>query len=301
MMEKGGAMRVRERARGATVPLCLLFLLVFGAAADAGGIVIYEMDLAYRQGPDYTLRLNLCRPEGEEGPYPALVYLVGGAWGYSTVERRGYMNAQIGKAAARGYVAVTVDTRPVRGTAAARFPAQLQDARCAVEWLRANAARLAIDPDRIGLVGDATGAQVALLLGLTRETDGLEEGGDFRAVQAVVATTAATELAGLYREVNTFKGILAVLLGGTPEQVPEGYRRASPLTWARAGGPPILLVHGERDTIIPPGQSRQMAAALENAGAAVRLVVRADGTHDVLLVDDPVVFEFLDSVLGVSP
>ena len=108
--------------------------------------------------------------------FPALVYIFGGGWGYYSANRRQCDNI-IQTAASKGYVAVTVDYRLTNvkenGKTKFPFPNQLYDVKSAVRWLRANAEKYNINPDRIGVVGWSSGGHLALLVGLTDASDNL--------------------------------------------------------------------------------------------------------------------------------
>ena len=229
--------------------------------------VIFQNDITYAKVGDIDFKLDLCRPAQGKGPFPALIFFGGGGW--TELSRMDYY-PEIGQAARRGYVAVTADYRLTsvkeKGTTKYPFPAQLYDAKCAVRWLRANAAKYKIDSDHIGAIGFSAGAQLALMLGLTKPSDGLEgecgNAGYSSSVQAVVNQSGPTDLIAYFRE--TFPNFYAVdLLGGTPEQVPEQYKRASPLTYIRSDSPPILTIHGDSDLDVRPKHTQLLDAKNE--------------------------------------
>ena len=120
----------------------------------------------------------MARPEGD-GPFPAIVFIHGGGWYQGN--RQGYRGA-IEEAAKRGYVAITISYRLMQfdeskketTTATPIFPAQIHDAKAAVRWLRANAKKYHVDPDRIGVTGASAGGHLSLLVGLTDPTAKLE-------------------------------------------------------------------------------------------------------------------------------
>ena len=162
-----------------------------------------ERDILYGQAGDTKLKLDLAKPEGD-GPFPAIVFIHGGGW--LGGHRNAYRSA-IEEAARRGYVAVTISYRlvqfeePVTESTKGDpiFPAQVHDAKAAVRWLRANAEKYDVDPERIGVTGASAGGHLSLMVGLTDAEDGLE--GDSGSpdqssrVQAVVNMFGPTELA----------------------------------------------------------------------------------------------------------
>ena len=138
---------------------------------------VLEQGITYAVAGGVELKLDLARPSTGEGPFPALVFFEGNGWGFYPGSRGTY-DYQIGVAARHGYVAATVDVRPAHkvgaGEYANSFPAQVHDAKAAVRWLRANAAKYKVDPNHMGAAGWSSGGYLALMLGLTDATDGLE-------------------------------------------------------------------------------------------------------------------------------
>jgi len=266
---------------------------------------IWEPSITYGKGGDVELKLDLARPASGKGPFPALIFMPGSGWGYDSVgSRRQYCSALI-KAAERGYVAVTVDHRltGVKENDKTKylFPAQVYDVKCAVRWLRANAKKYKIDPNRIGAMGWASGGHLALMLGLTDPSHGLEgECGNSKfssGVQAVVSLAGPTELISLYHEsVFTTPIILVEFLGGTPEEVPDQYKIASPLTYVSKDDPPVLTIHGDRNFAIPPKQAELLDAKMKEAGASHMLIIKKGVGQENFWYDNAV-WDFFDKHL----
>ena len=155
------------------------------------------------------------------------------------------------------------------------WPAQLHDAKAAVRWLRLRGGEAGIDTERIAAWGESAGAHLALLLGLTGEAlDGsVGVTGGSTAVSAVVAWYAPSDLRTLPGDLDTDPDAAdtreALLLGAPIGSAPEVAREASPITYVRADAPPILLLHGEDDRLIPCAQSERLATALDGIGAEV--------------------------------
>lgn len=265
---------------------------------------IWEPGITYGKGGDVELKLDLARPASGKGPFPALIFMPGSGWGYKPVDRRQYWSALI-KAAERGYVAVAVDYRltSVKENDKTKylFPAQVYDVKCAVRWLRANAKKYKIDPNRIGAVGWASGGHLALMLGLTDPSHGLEgECGNSifsSGVQAVVNLGGLTELISSYHE-SVFPSpiILVEFLGGTPEEVPDQYKIASPLTYVSKDDPPVLTIHGDRNISIPPKQAELLDAKMKEAGASHMLIIKKGVGHENFWYDNAV-WDFFDKHL----
>jgi len=250
--------------------LCLLAAL---AAPTANGPAVREeLDVVFGKGGDTDLKLDLAMPADGAGPFPAVVCIHAGGW---VGGKRQEMSQTIHALAGRGYVAVSPDYR--LATAQARFPAQVEDCKAAVRWLRANAVKYNIDPDHIGAVGFAAGGHLACMLGVTDKEDGLDGAGGnadvSSRVQAVVSFFGPTDLTAKDWGPGVSERNLVPLLGGTADEKPEAYRKASPLTYAGKDAAPLLLFHGAVDKMVPVDQSRRLAEKVASAGGAAELVV----------------------------
>src|SRR5579863_4442287 len=129
--------------------------------------VVVEKDIVYGKGGEKELKLDLARPEQSSGLLPAVVYIHGGGWQAGNRSAYGH---EIEEAAKRGYVAVTVGYRLTdpdkQGKARNPWPDQIEDVKCAVRWVRANAEKYHIDPNRIGASGGSAGGHLSLMLGV---------------------------------------------------------------------------------------------------------------------------------------
>lgn len=168
----------------------LLAALAFPAAHSqpAPDDVTVERGVEYSKAGGESLQLNLARPKAGAGPFPAVVCIHGG--GFRAGKRESY-DALTAKLAQRGYIAATVSYRLAPKH---QFPAAVHDVKAAVRWVRANAAKLRIDPDRIGVTGGSAGGHLAQFLGVTGdvkefEGDGSNPGVSSR-VKCVVPCTA---------------------------------------------------------------------------------------------------------------
>ncbi len=260
-------------------------LLIPGLIALTGGLarcaeVIVEGNITYGKTGETELKLDLARPEGN-GPFPAIVFIHGGGWHGGS--RQGYLG-QIQEAAKRGYVAITISYRLMQfdqekketTTATPNFPAQIHDAKAAVRWLRANATRYHVDPDRIGVTGGSAGGHLALLVGLTDPTSKLE--GDSghpeqsSRVQAVVNVFGPTDMAACH-EKSSVAWIFRLFMGGTPEEVGGQYKAASPINYVTEDDPPVLTLHGDQDALVPVEQARMLDQKMKATGVSHTLIV----------------------------
>ncbi|MGC4006251.1 MAG: alpha/beta hydrolase [Pirellulales bacterium] len=182
--------------------------------------------------------------------------------------------------AQHGYVAVTIS---YRFAPQHKFPAQIEDAKAAVRWLRANAEKYGVDKDRIGAIGFSAGGHLASLLGVTDKNDGLEGASgspdESSRVRAVVNFFGPTDLTINDWSKTAYHGILIPVLGGTFEEHPELYKRMSPATYATKDDAPTLFFHGAKDDLVGVRHSVDMAAKLKGLGIESRAVVLPDAGH----------------------
>lgn len=233
--------------------------------------VIAEYDVEYGKAGEERLLMDIARPKSETGPHPAVVCIHGGGWreGDKIVYRQ-----FIHSLAQKGFVAISVR---YRFAPAHQFPAQLEDVKSAVRYLRANADHLEIDPDRIGATGGSAGGHLALLLGTTEESDELEGEGNpgfSSAVQAVASLVGPTDLTAEFPP--AVQTMLSDLVGGKDR---EALRRASPNTYLSSDDAPILLVYGTDDLLVPYSQATGMLAACEQANVSAELITIQGGGH----------------------
>lgn len=242
-------------------------------ATPAG--VVYEPDIEFGKGGEVALQLDLAKPEKMTGPAPCIVMIHGGGW------RGGHRKvhvAQIFEFAKRGYVAVTIQYRLVP---TARFPAQIEDVKCAVRYLRANAQKHNIDPERIGAVGFSAGGHLSMMLGTMDKADGLEGTGGHAdqssKVQAVVSFFGPADLAADDYPALVV-GLINDFVGSTPEEDAAVRKQASPITYVDKDDAPMLLYQGTKDRLVPHTQAYVMADAMTKAGqpGRVELLLGAD-------------------------
>jgi acetyl esterase/lipase len=248
-------------------PLAALLVSMVPALAEPKPRI--DFDVVYAKAGDTELKLDLGRPAEGKGPFPCVVLFHGGGW---RAGNKKDLRPWVTFLAQEGYAAASVGYRLVP---AATFPAQIEDAKTAVRFLRANADRYGIDKDRFAAMGWSAGGHLACLLGLTDPKCGLEgkECPDQSSrVQAVIDYFGPTDLTAFAKNDLAQKGMLGPFIGAKYSEDPKAHERASPVKYVTKDAPPFLIFHGTTDFIVPIEQSRSLAAKLKGAGVSVKLV-----------------------------
>ncbi len=255
-------------------------------------------NIVYKRIGDRTLRGDLYVPRDVERA-PAVLLLHGGAWKHGS---KSQMAWQARRLARSGFVTFAVNYRLAPEHP---FPAQIEDAKSAVRFLRDRSDTYSIDPNRIAAYGYSAGAQLACLLGTTDEGHGLE-GGDLlpdspsSRVQAVVAGGAPCD----FRILPSDSRMLAYWLGGTRIESPRQYVLASPLAALSADDPPMFFFHGDDDALVPSLTARRMFDRLRELGIASDFYLCPNKGHVRSAVDLVALgksIDFLREVLITTP
>ena len=230
-------------------------------------------DLAYVDSGNPRQKLDLYLPLPIPAkPMPLIAYFHGGGWQKgSKADGRAFAF----RMAAQGYAVACVGYRL---TDEAPFPAQLEDGKVALRWLRDYAGRYRLDITRFGTYGVSAGGWLATMLGTTAHVHLLDTGEHLNqssSVQAVCSFFAPVDLVQLYDYADEHHTPQAEevkkLLGGNPHVMQSQARTANPLSHVAGGVPPFLIVHGTEDTVIPVDQSRLCYEALKKRQVPVHL------------------------------
>lgn len=283
--------------------LLALVLLAAATAASAGTFTTYEaLEFA---NPGEPLLMDLRVPD-DPGLHPVILYLHSGAW---------IMGDRFGgparRQATRGYAVASIEYRLAP---AHIWPAQVEDAKAAVRWLRANAARFQLDPNRIGVFGTSSGGHIGAVLGTSggvAELEGVALGNAQYSsrVQAVIDLYGPTDLLRLEEDKlpcipldgNAPFMPPSLLMGCPIQQCKEKTRTASPMSYITPDDPPFLIMHGMLDCLVPYTQSVTLHQKLEAAGVDSRLLLIPTGDHGGRAFDEDkyekAVDDFLDAHL----
>jgi len=231
--------------------------------------------------PDSTQTLDLFVPPGN-GPFPVIVSIHGGGWHAGGKEMFG-INLAI-HLLPKGFAVASVNYRFVQD---ACFPAQIDDCNAALIWLRKHARAYHLDSAHIGVVGHSAGAHLAALMAVTGDGQQFSRGSDSVRVQAAVCWATPADLdrdRGQWPAnsilFNPHDPLFPFFPGGTYDAAFA--RMASPASYVHTGVPPMLIVHGEKDTLVPIGQAQAFADHLRKAGVNVTFRIDPERGHDVM-------------------
>ena len=247
------------------------------------GMAGLEQNIVYSQQTGQTL--TLIRPWQQEGEAPAkrplIVFLQGSAW---TSPDLNYEIPQLSRYAQKGYAVATLTHRS--SSQGHPFPAYLQDTKAAIRFLRANAERFAIDPERVAMFGTSSGGNTALLVGLTGDDPRYrteEHAGFSDAVKTVIACFAPCDIPAMVMEQYRMMAQHPAFEGLIGKSDPQYVARAmSPILEIRKDKmcPPVLLAHGDADELVPFDQSEKMYNALKQAGHQAHLIRVRNAPHE---------------------
>ena len=252
--------------------------------------IYYSQPLAYFGRKPRPLKMMLLRPiewwgETELPPLPTILWVVGGAWQQTFPSWR---MAEFSYLAYAGYQVAAIDYRTVNE---ASFPAQVEDVKTAIRFLRANAARYGVDAEKIAVMGDSAGGYLAAMLGATGdsalfETD--EWAGYSSAVRAVVDWYGPIDLLRMRETAlaqNPDSGaedeLLFRLFAGCPisDENREWLASMNPERYLSAQTPPHLLLHGTADEMVDVRESERYYDALTQAGVPAELYLLEGAGH----------------------
>jgi acetyl esterase/lipase len=239
--------------------------------------VTFETGIEYANPDGQHLQLNMARPKAGDGPFPAVVCVHGG--GFRAGKRESYDGLTV-RLAQKGYVAVTVSYRLAPKFP---FPAAVHDTKAAVRWVRANAAKYKIDPDRIGATGGSAGGHLAQFLGVTAGVKEFEGDGGNPGVSSTVACVVnvygPSDFTKSYGKSVDAAEVLPLFLGGNLDTARPQHVRASPLYWVTPDAAPTLCVHGTEDKYVAHEQAVWMVEKLKASAVEAELLTLPGAGH----------------------
>jgi acetyl esterase/lipase len=273
-----------------TRPLSVLFALVIVSAASGQQPralpenVKREADIVYGKAGDVSLKLDLYLPREEiKKSRPVVVWIHGGGWRGG--DKASGANMLPGLVSTGDCAGVSVGYRL---SGVATWPAQIHDCKAAIRWVRANAKKYNLDPDRIGVWGSSAGGHLVSLLGTSGDVKELEgdngSPGHSTRVKCVVDFCGPSDFLSFGRDNPTMAredSPVGKLFGGALKDRQEQAKQASPSTYVSKDDPPFLIVHGTNDKTVPLAQAESFYEALKKAGVDATLVKIEGGGHGI--------------------
>jgi acetyl esterase/lipase len=275
--------------------LAVALLVGSSASADApksppekkapDGAKTVERDLEY--GPHGVgNKLDLYLPEKADGPMPLLIWIHGGGW-LAGSKDDGVAGLGMLKL---GYGVASINYRLSQE---AKYPAQIEDCKAAVRFLRANAKKYNLDPDHIGVFGASAGGHLVALLGTTGGVKELEGDGPNKeassTVQAVVDWFGPTDMVKMKEQsdpdlkqafdADAGDSPVGKLFGGPVQEHKDLAEKGNPIHYITKDAAPFLIMHGDKDMSVPYPQSRQFNEALKKAGVPVTFITLEGAGH----------------------
>lgn len=238
-------------------------------------------DVIYTAHGIIALPMRIVRPAKiGKTALPVVLYFHGGAWKDGSYQKLSPVLLDLARA---GMAVASVE---VRSSKEAPFPAQLNDARAAVRWIKENANSYSLDARKIGVYGLSTGGLFAGLLAYSGSSIG-----------AVCLQSAPSDLNSLHSsrfDWNAPDSPLAALMGFAPASHRDALKRASPIFYADEDAPPTLILAGKDDEFIESKQSEALFGALKRAKTPVQFKLFEGENHDLKGVQDEVAQTVVD-------
>lgn len=261
-------------------PVAVFTLLAWAGSGFGQGKVERLNNITYATVDGIALHLDVAKPDKGEGPFPLVVCVHGGAW---QAGNRGGHHRTIDLLARKGFVAATIQYRLAPR---AKYPAQIEDVRAAVRFLRDKAKEWNIHPDKVAALGDSAGGHLSLLVGLMDAPTGEKVSSRVQAVVNYYGPTdfrvwklpeVGDKLLVLGLKKNSDELLKDFL--GTSDRKDPIMKTVSPVTYIDAKDPPVLTFQGTIDPLVPPEQARLLHKALDLAGVPNHLEILEGMTH----------------------
>ena len=236
----------------------------------------YEItpNITYLTVNNWDAKLDLYQPVHSKEQSPTLIWIHGGGWTRSSKETE---MLYILPYLELGWTVISVEYRLARVSLA---PAAVEDCRCALRWVIANAPKYKIDTGKIVLSGISAGGHLALTTGILPTSAGLDRqcsGSEELKVAAIINWFGPSDIGDLLEGTHAFDQAIS-WFGSQPNR-DEIAKRVSPITYIRQGLPPIITIHGDKDDAVPYSQSVKLHQALDKANVPNQLVTIRGGGH----------------------
>jgi len=245
---------------------------VSAPAVKPGTIV---KDIVYGNAGGEKLTMDIYYPDEIVSALPAVLYVHGGAWMKGSKEL-GKNNGDVKELLNRGFLVASINYRLAPKY---KFPAQIEDVKCAVRYLRANATKYGIDSNSIGAMGGSAGGHLVALLGTSDDDDFNSSGGNPGQSARVRAVADMFGPADLTAEMGTNNISVMTQVFGTTDKSSQILKDASPVYYASSDDPAFFILHGDKDQTVPLLQSQLLYDALKKAGVPVELLVVKNAGH----------------------
>lgn len=234
-------------------------------AAEVPEGVKVTTDVEYGNVGGRALKLDLYQPTSSQTPSAGLVFIHGGAWAGGKKDDYRYYGLLF---AQKGYVVASIEYRLA---AEQLYPAAIEDCKCAVRWMRAKAAEIGVDPQRIAAVGGSAGGHLSMMVGYSSDVPTFEGTGGHEgvssSVQCVVNLYGPCDLTTDFVRKNEYANrVVKNFLGKSIDEDLAYYQQASPITYVDAQDPPTLILHGTIDDVVPIDQGDELSAKLKEVG-----------------------------------
>jgi acetyl esterase/lipase len=256
------------------------------------------LDLNYANGLP-SQKLDIYLPEEGSGPFPVIIFIHGGGW--ASGDKANGVIVSVLKAVKRGYAVASMNYRL---SGEAKFPSQIYDVKGAIRFLRANAKKYNLNPDKIAAWGNSAGGHLAALAGTSGGVLDVEDitMGNLEQsskIQAVVDWYGPIDLAKMDKENSPERN----LIGSPFSEVPDLAKKANPVTYISKDDPPFFIQHGNKDVAVLPEQSISFASALKKVLGKEKVtseIINGAGHVDKAFETDENishVLDFLDKIL----
>ena len=265
----------------------VLLLLALPAAAQVPDGYSHRIDanIVYNVASGEELKLDVTRPWSATAPVPVVMWIHGGGWVSGTKEAAALWAMPFLE---MGMAVVNVEYRLAK---VAQAPAAIEDCRCALRWIVRNAERLKFDTSRIVIAGASAGGHLALMTGMVNVGAGFDRGCPVdekirwtgydkseAKVAAIINWFGITDVNDMLEDGANPRGYAIEWIGNRNDIARVAFK-SSPLTYVRAGLPPILTIHGDDDKLVPVEHGRRLHAALQKAGATSELLILPGAGH----------------------